>query len=50
MLPDGMRFRGTLEDSSTFSGIMRNRIGFGFSQVDGFGFINAEAAVTTPIQ
>jgi hypothetical protein len=50
IIPDGMRFSGTLEDLSTFSGIIRNRIGNGFSQLDGFGFINAEQAVVTPIQ
>lgn len=50
VIPDGMRFSGTMADGSTFDGIMRNRLGFGFSNIDGFGFINAEAAVNAPIQ
>ncbi len=50
IIPDGMRFRGTLADGATFDGVMRNRIGFGYSNLDGYGFINAERAVTTPIQ
>ena len=33
----------------TFDGRMRNRLGFGFSQLDGFGFINAEQAVSAPL-
>ena len=50
VLPDGMRFSGVLQSGATFSGTMRNYIGFGFSQLDGFGFINAEQAVQTPVQ
>ncbi len=49
VLPDGMRFSGTLSDGATFSGVIRNRIGAGFSQLDGFGFVNAEAAVSAPL-
>ena len=49
VIPDGMRFSGTMADGATFNGIMRNRIGFGFSSLDGFGFMNAEQAVATPI-
>ena len=49
VIPDGMRFSGTLTDGATFTGIMRNRLGAGFSQLDGFGFLNAEAAVTAPL-
>jgi hypothetical protein len=48
-IPDGMRFSGTLADGATFEGIMKNRIGSGYSQLDGFGFINAEAAVSAPL-
>ena len=44
-----MRFSGTLADGSTFDGRIRNRLGAGFSQLDGFGFINAEAAVNAPL-
>ncbi len=50
VISDGMSFSGTLNDTSTFSGVIRNRIGSGYSNLDGFGFINAEKAVTTPIQ
>ena len=47
---DGMRFNGTLVDGSTFDGRMKNRIGFGYSTLDGYGFMNAEAAVLAPLQ
>ncbi len=49
IISDGMRFSGTLADGSTFDGVIRNRIGAGFSQLDGFGFVNAEAAVYAPV-
>ena len=49
VIPDGMRFSGTLEGGATFDGSIRNRLGFGFSQLDGFGFINAEQAVSVPL-
>ncbi len=49
VIPDGMRFSGTLADGATFDGRIRNRLGAGFSQLDGFGFINAEAAVNAPL-
>ena len=41
----GVRFSGTLVDGSTFSGIVQNKNGKGYSPLDGFGFINAESAV-----
>ncbi len=47
---NGMAYSGTLADGSTFSGVMTNRIGAGYSNLDGFGFINAEAAVSLPLQ
>lgn len=50
VIPDGMRFSGTLADGATFDGTMKNRLGSGYSSLDGFGFINAEQAVATPIQ
>lgn len=50
VVPDGMRFSGTLADGATFDGRIRNRIGSGFSQLDGFGFMNAEQAVQAPLQ
>ena len=49
VIPDGMRFSGTLTDGATFAGVIRNRLGAGFSQLDGFGFVNAEAAVSAPL-
>ncbi len=51
LLPDGeiirhgMTFSGTTTGGGTFSGTLQNRNGFGWSPQDGFGFINAEAAV-----
>ena len=48
----GMTFSGTVTDGGTtypFAGRLKNRIGRGYSALDGFGHINAEAAVTAPI-
>ena len=45
----GMSFSGTLSDGSTFSGTFANRIGAGYSLLDGYGLINAEAAVSLPL-
>jgi hypothetical protein len=42
---DGMTFSGTTSTGATFSGKIRNRVGDGYTPVDGYGFINAEAAV-----
>lgn len=42
-------FSGQLEDGTSFSGTFTNRIGSGYSSLDGFGFINAEAAVSIPL-
>lgn len=39
-------FAGQLEDGTAFSGTFANQIGAGYSPLDGFGFINAEAAVS----
>ncbi|QBB69670.1 hypothetical protein ELE36_04365 [Pseudolysobacter antarcticus] len=47
--PNGMTFSGTTS-TGTFSGVMRNRIGAGYSPVDGYGFINAAQAVGAPVQ
>jgi len=49
VISDGMRFSGTLASGDTFDGRIRNSLGAGFSQLDGFGFINAEAAVNAPL-
>ncbi len=45
----GITFTGTLADGSTFSGTMGNRIGAGWTFLDGFGFINAQSAVSQPL-
>jgi subtilase family protein len=45
VLRSGARFFGTYEDGSRFSGEFFNLIGRGWTDVDGYGFINAEAAV-----
>jgi hypothetical protein len=47
---NGMSFSGTTTDGGTFSGFSKNRIGNGYSALDGFGFINAQSAVNQPIQ
>jgi hypothetical protein len=47
----GMTFTGTVTDAGkvyTFTGRLTNRIGHGYSALDGFGFINVEAAVAAP--
>lgn len=41
----GASFFGSFEGGSAFSGRFWNLIGKGYSQVDGYGFINAQAAV-----
>jgi len=41
----GARFFGKFEGGYPFSGEFNNLIGYGYSQLDGYGFINAEAAV-----
>ena len=48
----GMTFSGTVTDGGKtypFNGRLTNRVGRGYSVLDGFGFINAEAAVAAPI-
>lgn len=42
----GVRFSGTLADGSTFSGVIQNKNGKGYSPLDGYGYINAQSAVT----
>jgi hypothetical protein len=41
----GAKFFGRYEDGSPFSGEFFSLIGRGYTTVDGYGFINAEAAV-----
>jgi len=48
----GMTFNGTIVDGANtipFSGRIKNRIGHGYSVLDGFGFINAEAATAATL-
>jgi hypothetical protein len=49
VVPGGAVFSGTTSDGGTFSGVMVNRIGKGYSFLDGYGFINAQDAVTQPL-
>lgn len=41
---DGMDFSATLANGKTIRGSMVNRLGYGFSPVDGYGLVNAEEA------
>jgi hypothetical protein len=48
----GMSFSGTIKDGAVtypFSGRLTNRIGHGYSPLDGYGFINVQAAVAAPV-
>ena len=45
----GITFTGTLADGSTFSGTLVNRLGTGWTFLDGYGFINAQSAVNQPL-
>ncbi len=40
----GVTVTGTMKDGTTFSGVFVNNIGVGYSPLDGYGFINAQAA------
>ncbi|HUL53740.1 MAG TPA: pre-peptidase C-terminal domain-containing protein [Opitutaceae bacterium] len=48
--PGGATFFGTLQNGAKFSGKFYNLIGAGYSPVDGYGFINAEAAVKSVLK
>ncbi len=55
IIPDGttgtgMAFSGTTADGGTFSGVIKNNIGSGYSPLDGYGFINAQTAVSQTVQ
>jgi hypothetical protein len=45
LVPGGARFSGTFQGGARYSGEFFNLIGKGYSQLDGYGFVNAEAAV-----
>ena len=49
LVPGGARFFGKFEGGIPFSGEFVNLVGRGYSQLDGYGFINAEAAVNAVI-
>ena len=44
-VPGGMKFVAVRTDGKKFTGIMKNRLGKGFSPLDGYGLVNAERAV-----
>ena len=46
----GMTFSGTTADGGTFSGVIKNNIGSGYSPLDGYGFVNAQTAVSQTVQ
>jgi hypothetical protein len=41
----GLVFRAELANGTSFTGVMRNKIGHGFSPIDGYGLVNAQRAV-----
>jgi hypothetical protein len=41
----GMTFRATRADGTSFTGVVDNRLGRGFSPVSGYGLIDAQRAV-----
>jgi Subtilase family len=45
LVPGGASFFGMFQGGAAFDGEFFNLIGKGYSQLDGFGFVNAEAAV-----
>ncbi len=45
----GMTFTVNFADGSQATGTLNNRVGFGYSNLDGYGFINAERAAFTPL-
>jgi hypothetical protein len=45
----GATFSGVLEDGTPFSGVFTDAIGSGWTPLDGYGFINAQQAVSLPL-
>ncbi len=46
----GMAFSGTTADGGTFSGTIKNNLGSGWATQDGYGFVNAQTAVSQTVQ
>ncbi len=49
-VPGGASFFGKFEDGTVYRGEFVNLIGRGYGPVDGYGFINAEAAVKSALK
>jgi hypothetical protein len=47
---NGMTFSGTTTGGGTFTGVMRNRVGRGYSPVDGYGMIDAQKSAGAIVQ
>jgi hypothetical protein len=45
----GATFTGVFDDGTPFIGSFTNQIGVGWTPLDGYGFIDAQKAVTTPL-
>ena len=45
VIHSGLTFTATRANGTTFTGQLHNRVGAGYTKVDGFGVINAQAAV-----
>lgn len=50
LLPGGASFFGSFEGGARFKGEFFNLLGNGYSQLDGYGFVNAEAAVKAALK
>lgn len=50
VVSNGMTFNGTTADGGSFNGVIKNNVGAGYSPLDGFGFVNAQAAVAATVQ
>ena len=49
IIGSGASFSGALEDGTPFSGVFTDEIGAGWTPLDGYGFINAQKAVSLPL-
>ena len=46
----GATFTGVFNDGTPFIGTFSNQIGLGWTPLDGYGFINAQEAVSAPLK